>query len=232
MSKTNKTDQLISASRKEPIQHLPFFSSTDLDVGSGVAANEEPLSSGSSRLGKLEAARQNRLRGKNTISATQFSSSFKVSSTKTKTTTKLSRSKSNKRLTKYVNKYDTAATTSSKEDQKLGDSHIMDDQPLLRDRMEEIIENSAETVRMRAIHNNMMQQHSEYQNDNNDPTINGRTSAQLQSVTGRTSPSAPLQMISQRSLDGVVGSQYMQMGARKSYHQNMGRADVDFETLS
>ena len=47
---------MLSGSRKEPIQHLPFFSSTDLDIGA-AAGNDEPASSGSSRMGKLEAAR-------------------------------------------------------------------------------------------------------------------------------------------------------------------------------
>ena len=49
-------------------------------------------------------------------------------------------------LSKYVNKYAT-----SKEDQKLGDSKINKNQPLLEE-MQETIESSGEKVRMAASH--------------------------------------------------------------------------------
>ena len=128
MSKTNKADHHLSASRKEPIQHLPFFSSSDLDVGQGAAAGtkEEPTSSASSkRVSKIDGTRQSRVQKKVTTSVTQFSSSFRVAPSKTVAakSTKLSRSKSNKRLAKYVNSKEKHDAT-SKEDQKLGDSKV------------------------------------------------------------------------------------------------------------
>ena len=49
MSKSNNKDQLIAGSRKEPIQHLPFFSSTDLDVGGQAAASMGTTTGGGKR---------------------------------------------------------------------------------------------------------------------------------------------------------------------------------------
>ena len=131
MSKTNKADHLHSASRKEQVQHLPFFSSTDLDGGQGAAAatKEEPTSTPSSkRVSKVDGAR--RVQKKVTASATHFSSSFKAAPSKTVAakSTKLSRSKSNKRLAKYVTSKEKHDAT-SKEDQKLGDSKVHKTKP-------------------------------------------------------------------------------------------------------
>ena len=131
MSKANKPDHIHSASRKEQIQHLPFFSSTDLDGGQGGAAasKEEPTPPTSSkRASKVDGAR--RVQKRVTASVTHFSSSFKAAPSKTVAAkaTKLSRSKSNKRLAKYVTSKD-KHDASSKEDQKLGDSKVHKTKP-------------------------------------------------------------------------------------------------------
>ena len=112
-SRISPNAQVLSANNKQPIQHLPFFSSTDLQID--PATDEQQTSARPSN--KLEAARQSRLQKKMLQSSMQFSSSFKDAATMQQA---FSSHDSHR-----VSQKNFLSTTSSKEDQKLGDLHKM-----------------------------------------------------------------------------------------------------------
>jgi len=185
---SGRNAQELAANRKEPIQHLPFFSSTDLQLDL-LPADEQ-----SSRLSKLEAARQMRQQSK-LVKSTPFSSSFKDCSGVASSQQLSSRDSHRASLRNYH-------SNASKEDQKLGDLNQLQERY-----NQEQVDTGESSGDVRQIHKVASNSRP------NDRNVGGRISVHSQGLQRKVSEETLIP--TQKNADD-----YLQMG-RTSYHLRM-----------